>query len=397
MRIGIHTYSFNPNVGGIERVGNNLSRNLKYAGYEVFGISKNETASSNSSWTEHYTDTICANSQDIENGGGIIRDFIIDNNIDVFINLYFLPYETLELLNDIKTNTRCKIINVKQVSPHFLDSLKEFNRKLPIPRCLNRSIFAVYKQLVHIPKLKKAERMAYELSDATVVLGKTFIDELSQFARLKDIDKLMYIHNCTSFDITTHTEFAYQVSDKREFHTKQLIMLSLGRLCNSHKRIDRILEFWHRFHSVNDGWKLEIVGDGEDRAMLELLAKKKKLKDYAFLEATENPQGYFAKSRIFLMTSETEGFGMTIIEAMAGGCVPIVMDTFPTVHEIIDNKIDGIIVKRNDYRGMRNAANYICEHFEMMSNNAIIKSKKFTAEAITQKWIDLINKITDNK
>ena len=174
-------------------------------------------------------------------------------------------------------------------------------------------------------------------------------------------------------------------------------MLSLGRLCNSHKRIDRILEFWHRFHSVNDGWKLEIVGDGEDRAMLELLAKKKKLKDYAFLEATENPQGYFAKSRIFLMTSETEGFGMTIIEAMAGGCVPIVMDTFPTVHEIIDNKIDGIIVKRNDYRGMRNAANYICEHFEMMSNNAIIKSKKFTAEAITQKWIDLINKITDNK
>ena len=55
--------------------------------------------------------------------------------------------------------------------------------------------------------------MAYELSDATVVLGKTFIDELSQFARLKDIDKLMYIHNCTSFDITTHTEFAYQVSD----------------------------------------------------------------------------------------------------------------------------------------------------------------------------------------
>ena len=70
MRIAIHTYSFNPNVGGIERVGNNLSRNLKYAGYEVFGISKNETASSNSSWTEHYTDTICANSQDIENGGG---------------------------------------------------------------------------------------------------------------------------------------------------------------------------------------------------------------------------------------------------------------------------------------------------------------------------------------
>ena len=276
--------------------------------------------------------------------GGVIRDFIIDNNIDVFINLYFLPYETLELLNGIKTNTRCKIINAKQVSPHFLDSLKEFNRKLPIPGWLNRSIFAVYKQLVHIPKLKKAERMAYELSDATVVLGKTFIDELSQFARLKDIDKLMYIHNCTSFDITTHTEFAYQVSDKREFHTKQLIMLSLGRLCNSHKMIDRILEFWHRFHSVIDGWKLEIVGDGEDRAMLELLAKKKKLKDYAFLGATENPQGYFAKSRIFLMTSETEGFGMTIIEAMAGGGVPIVMDTFPTVHEIIDNKIDGIIL-----------------------------------------------------
>ncbi len=46
----------------------------------------------------------------------------------------------------------------------------------------------------------------------------------------------------------------------------------------------------------------------------------------------------------FAMTSAFEGFPMSIIEAQQNGVVPIVMDSFLSVHDIIDNDVNGVLI-----------------------------------------------------
>ena len=59
----------------------------------------------------------------------------------------------------------------------------------------------------------------------------------------------------------------------------------------------------------------------------------------------KNPVPYYQESSIFCMTSNHEGWGLVLTEAMQYGCVPIAFDSFESIHEIIQNKENGFLVK----------------------------------------------------
>ena len=54
------------------------------------------------------------------------------------------------------------------------------------------------------------------------------------------------------------------------------------------------------------------------------------------------------------MTSAFEGFGMTLVEAQQYGVVPIVMDSYKSLHDIIKNDENGIIIPDNDFESFVN-------------------------------------------
>ena len=62
----------------------------------------------------------------------------------------------------------------------------------------------------------------------------------------------------------------------------------------------------------------------------------------------QDPKQYLIDGAFLLMASNQEGFGMVIIEAQQCGCVPIVVDSYSTVHDIIDDGINGILVENNN-------------------------------------------------
>jgi glycosyltransferase involved in cell wall biosynthesis len=57
-------------------------------------------------------------------------------------------------------------------------------------------------------------------------------------------------------------------------------------------------------------------------------------------EGYRNPQPFYKRASIFVMTSANEGFPMTLIEAQQNGCVPVVMNSFSALREIIQNNIN---------------------------------------------------------
>ena len=99
--------------------------------------------------------------------------------------------------------------------------------------------------------------------------------------------------------------------------------LCLGRLAPE-KRIDRILR---ALQKVSGGWRLEIVGDGEERRELESMADRLGLEGRITWHGwMADPWSAVSQASALLLTSDTEGFPMVLVEAVARGIPVIAMD-----------------------------------------------------------------------
>ena len=57
-----------------------------------------------------------------------------------------------------------------------------------------------------------------------------------------------------------------------------------------------------------------------------------------------NPNLWYAKAKLLLLTSDFEGFGLVLVEAMASGCVPVALGSYPAVFDIVRDGA-GIVVQ----------------------------------------------------
>jgi glycosyltransferase involved in cell wall biosynthesis len=96
------------------------------------------------------------------------------------------------------------------------------------------------------------------------------------------------------------------------------------------------------------------------------------------------------------MTSDYEGFGMVLIEAMQFGVVPISFFNWSSLQDIIIHDKTGILVKSD------NLNDYINKLLELMGNaklrmtlstNAAEHAKKFDIEIVGPKWLKLFENI----
>ena len=94
-----------------------------------------------------------------------------------------------------------------------------------------------------------------------------------------------------------------------------------------------------------------------------------------------------------MVTSACEGFSMTTLEAQQCGCIPIIYDSFPTAHELVIDKRNGILVENNN-RDM-----FVEELQHLMLNENIRKdmsiqcvelSNRFSVENVVKLWNRLL-------
>lgn len=91
------------------------------------------------------------------------------------------------------------------------------------------------------------------------------------------------------------------------------------------------------------GYQARIAGMGSQRRMLERVARDVGA-SATFLGEVSNETlpSLYLSSDIFLTTSRSEGFGLTVLEAMASGCAVAASD-IPTHRAIITDGVDGLI------------------------------------------------------
>jgi len=98
---------------------------------------------------------------------------------------------------------------------------------------------------------------------------------------------------------------------------------------------------------------LVIVGAGPEEKKLK--AKARKMKDNIIFEPwSDNLASYYKTASMFLLTSNYEGFGRTVMEATASSC-PIVMTNVGLAGEIIKDGYSGFVVPVGDKRELKEA------------------------------------------
>lgn len=143
-----------------------------------------------------------------------------------------------------------------------------------------------------------------------------------------------------------------------------------------------------------DDWRFDIVGDGPSADDYKQMAVKLGLRR-VFFHGYQNPIPFYKKSKVLLMTSVAEGFPMTITESQCYGVVPLVMKTFSSVYDIIENRVNGIIVPKNQRKFKRALKKIMINNSmrEEMAVASIKRSNRFNVKKIVDKWEKLINDI----
>lgn len=106
---------------------------------------------------------------------------------------------------------------------------------------------------------------------------------------------------------------------------------------------------------------------------------------------------YFDDSSVFMLTSNYEGFPITVVEALSRGIPVVMFDTFTSV-DIVRTCKAVSLVKRGDYETFASEVNRISElpekEWVKLSNEATSFAKeRFAPEVFEKKWLDYINNL----
>lgn len=136
-------------------------------------------------------------------------------------------------------------------------------------------------------------------------------------------------------------------------------VLGVGRLTKQ-KRFDVLIRAYHKANIKNH--KLVILGEGNQRGKLEKLITELELTDYVVMPGfVSNPYPWYKNAKLFVLSSDFEGFVNVITEALACG-TPVVSTDCGPAHEILKGRLGNAITPKGEYIPLANKINeYLIE------------------------------------
>lgn len=310
-----------------------------------------------------------------------LTKIVNDHYIDIVHNQWW----PMEFVSGIHENTSAKIVKCL----HMDVNLKKAFDFTGVKGCILKILYPAYRCVEQKKNLMRADKYYYG-SDKFVFLAPCYQETYADLRNDKvDKQRLDFVYNPQVYD-TLITE--------EEFRNKEKVVLVVGRLSERHKKISRILKVWKLIENDErlDDWKLEIVGDGEDRSMYENMISDLGLRNIS-LEGYQQPLEYYKRASVFFMTSAYEGFPMTLVEAQQNGVVSVAMDNFDTIHEIIKSGYNGCLLPSTDIRAFYKEASEVMLNPELrisLAKNGLESCKRFGISKIVDKWLSIYNSIT---
>lgn len=375
-----------PGYGGIENVTTKLANYFaNECGHNVWIVS-NSQQEETQLIKELSTKVEFVKMPDTFAKSDINRAFFMDllNEKQIELIIYQDSYFPNENLLDVARNciNHIKLICVEHSAPDNV--LRTFDTAIANVQWWN--MFELAKLYFFKTKVlksnKRRKRWLYAICDKYMVLSKQYEKIFVELNEINDTSKLTSLGNPVSFKVAN-----------LNLLKKEKICLFVGRL-SPEKGLDKLMQIWKQFEYKHLDWKLVIVGDGPKRHIIEDAIIDYGLKKVQIEGFKTNVQDYYTKASIFLMTSNFEGFPLSLPEAICCGCVPIALNTFLSVNDIISNGTDGFVIDNlSDYLMVLEKLVESPKMLDTMAKSCIDKARLFSEDNWYRQWNSIINSI----
>jgi len=252
----------------------------------------------------------------------------------------------------------------------------------------------VSKTLNNLDWLKRAikkyqMKLLYPRADMVIAVSKGVAQDLQCLLDNKIEPQVIY-NPIVNHQIKLIQKYGVN-SPHQWFQSSNKVIVSVGRL-TTQKNFSLLI---NSFKKVKDDYKyckLIILGEGPDRNLLESEIKQLNLVNDILLPGfVHNVYDYLYHSDLFVLSSEWEGFGNVIVEAMAFN-KPIVSTNCPDgPSEILENGKWGILTENEDEDGLSFAMLKVLNN--KLDIDTIDRSYDFDYLNISSKYLKQIDSI----
>lgn len=246
----------------------------------------------------------------------------------------------------------------------------------------------------------KENRFTYKklLSDGRLSIGK----KIWRYFRFRNAVKVQQRMDCsvtlTQEDADFWSKYLKKIVVMPNFiDTKNIkpsileekIIIAVGRL-EVEKDFHSLIKAYDLVAKKYPDWQLHIYGDGSLKADLQDFINKKGLSDKVILKgAVKNIYEQYSKASIYVHTAVYEGFGFTILEAMAHQLPIVALESVGGVKVLVKDNENGFLIKNRDTELMADKIG------ELISNNELRKrmgaksqmiANEYSQENIMKKW-----------
>ncbi len=138
-----------------------------------------------------------------------------------------------------------------------------------------------------------------------------------------------------------------------------LRLMAMGSL-RPEKGFDLLIEAFARVAASHPDWSLTILGEGPERAHLEALVGRSRLRERVSMPGRiAEPLPHLADAHAFALSSRREGFPNALLEAMACGLPVVAFDCPSGPAEIIEHGRNGLLVEAGEVQQLASALDRI--------------------------------------
>ena len=261
-----------------------------------------------------------------------------DNNIKTLLFQGDNMTIALQVLKDAKM-ANCKAIL------HYHGSPVAYLKKYIFREDLIRNPILIFKwlfsKIVYPFKKNKLKRVIQLVQDGFVCVSHGAEQEIKGLYNLSDYknQKIITIYNPLLFK---------KVKSDNLLLEKEQVVLFISRLTHKHKNAMLIVKTWILLADKYPEWKLQILGDGPLKVIMESVFEKHKIHNFQFYGNLKKIEEKLIKSSIAVSTSNCEGFGLAMAEAAYFANALVATKSDGGLKDIIFEDQTGFFVPKND-------------------------------------------------
>lgn len=295
-----------------------------------------------------------------------------------YAKTFFLPRYKRHLIGKINSGNYQVVVGVHAYLSLHLASIKKEIRVAKIIGWMHNSYEAFFeKEKPYLPRLKNFFK--YQMA------------ELDEIVVLSHIDKEKYEKCLNLSPVVIYNPLTIKVRGRADTQSRRF--LSVGRFSKGHKGFDILIKAFARFAVKNEGWMLDIVGEGPEKSLYYSLIEAHHLEDRVQIHPfTKDIDLYYARSSVYVLASRWEGMPLVMMEAMAYG-LPVIASDIPIVRELLNGKGMAVLFEKENDGCLAGCLEYIARDADLknMSDRAVFYSSYFRTDRILEQWKKIIN------